>query len=248
MSKIIFLGTNGWYDSETGNTPSVLIETEQYCLILDAGNGIYKLNKYISYDKPAYLFLSHFHLDHISGLHTLVKNKFSNGLYIIVQDGGKDFLERFISSPFTVPIKQLPFKVEILEVDKIQDTLPFKASFLPLKHSIEVLGVRLEINNKIITYCTDTAECQNAIALAKDADILITECSMAPNAKKDANVHLNPQMAAKLAKEAEAKNLYLMHFDASTYTNKEMRIEAELNAKETFANSFAAFDGLEVKF
>ncbi|MBK1811178.1 MBL fold metallo-hydrolase [Clostridium sp. YIM B02505] len=247
MSKIIFLGTNGWYDSKTGNTPSVLIENEEYYLILDAGNGISKLNNYIDSDKPVYLFLSHFHLDHISGLHTLFKNKFSKGLYIIVQDGGEDFLKKFINSPFTVPIKQLPFNVEIIEVGKISKELPFKASFLPLKHSIEVLGIRLEINNKIITYCTDTAECQNAITLAKYADILITECSMAPNVEKDAKVHLNPQMAARLAKEAEAKNLYLMHFDASTYTNKEMRIEAELSAKQTFSNSFATFDGMEVE-
>ncbi|GFP75848.1 MBL fold metallo-hydrolase [Clostridium fungisolvens] len=248
MSKLIFLGTNGWYDSETGNTPSVLIDCERYYLILDAGNGISKLNNYIDSDKPVYLFLSHFHLDHISGLHTLVKNKFSKGLYIIVQGGGKEFLQKFINTPFTVPIEQLPFELEIIEVDKNVDGLPFKVSFLPLKHSIDVLGVRLEIDNKIITYCTDTGECQNAVTLAKDADILITECSMAPNIEKDANVHLNPQMAARIAKRSEAKNLYLMHFDASTYTNKKMRIEAELNAKETFTNTFAAFDGLEVEF
>lgn len=248
MSKIIFLGTNGWYDTETGNTPSILIDNEHYYLILDAGNGISKLNNYINSDKPVYLFLSHFHLDHITGLHTLVKNKLSKGLYILVQGGGKNFLQKFINSPFTVPIKQLPFKVDIIEVDKNLPSLPFKASFLSLKHSIEVLGIRLEINNKIITYCTDTGECQNVVNLAKDADILITECSMAPNVDKDANVHLNPQMAARLAKRSDAKNLYLMHFDASTYTNKEMRIEAELNAKETFDNTFAAFDGLEVEF
>ncbi|GFZ29544.1 sulfohydrolase/glycosulfatase [Clostridium zeae] len=248
MAKIIFLGTNGWYDTKTGNTPSVLIEHEQYNLILDAGNGISKLNNYIDSAKPVYLFLSHFHLDHISGLHTLVKNNFSKGLYIIVQNGGKDFLQNFINLPYTVPIKQLPFKVEIIEVNKISTNFPFKVSFLPLKHSIEVLGIRLEINDKIITYCTDTSKCENAVTLAKDADILITECSMAPNVDKDANVHLNPQMAAQLAKEAEVKKLYLMHFDASTYTNKEMRIEAELNAKETFSNSFATFDGMEVEF
>lgn len=247
MSKIIFLGTNGWYDSETGNTPSVLIDNEQYYLVLDAGNGISKLDKYIVSDKPVYLFLSHFHLDHISGLHTLVKNKFSKGLYIMVQKGGKEFLQKFINSPFTVPIEKLPFRVEIIEVEESSSNTPFKANFLPLKHSIEVLGIRLEIGNKVITYCTDTSNCENAVTLAKNADILITECSMAPNVTKDASVHLNPQMAAKLAKEASVKKLYLMHFDASTYTNGEMRIEAELNAKETFANSYAAFDDMEVK-
>ena len=42
--KITFLGTNGWYDSATGNTPSALIDTKDYYIILDAGFGIHKLN------------------------------------------------------------------------------------------------------------------------------------------------------------------------------------------------------------
>lgn len=45
--KIIFLGTNGWYDTKTGNTICTLIETDNEYIILDAGNGIYKIDKYI---------------------------------------------------------------------------------------------------------------------------------------------------------------------------------------------------------
>ena len=39
---IIFLGTNGWYDSPTGSTICTLISSEHYHILLDAGNGIYK--------------------------------------------------------------------------------------------------------------------------------------------------------------------------------------------------------------
>jgi len=54
--KVIFLGTNGWYDTKTGNTPCVLIDTKTHYIILDAGDGIYKLDKYITTQKPIYLF------------------------------------------------------------------------------------------------------------------------------------------------------------------------------------------------
>ena len=37
--KIIFLGTIGWYDTETGNTVCTLIETKREFIILDAGSG-----------------------------------------------------------------------------------------------------------------------------------------------------------------------------------------------------------------
>ena len=51
---IIFLGTNGWYDSPTGSTICTLINSERYHILLDAGNGIYKaalgeLHKAIEY-------------------------------------------------------------------------------------------------------------------------------------------------------------------------------------------------------
>lgn len=40
--RIIFLGTNGWYDTQTGNTICILMESNDYYFILDAGNGLYK--------------------------------------------------------------------------------------------------------------------------------------------------------------------------------------------------------------
>ena len=46
--KVTFLGTNGWYASDTGNTVSILIETENFYIILDAGDGIYKIDTYIN--------------------------------------------------------------------------------------------------------------------------------------------------------------------------------------------------------
>jgi len=54
--KIIFLGTNGWYDTETGNTTCILLEANDYYIILDAGNGLYKADKYIiKENKPIYI-------------------------------------------------------------------------------------------------------------------------------------------------------------------------------------------------
>ena len=51
--------------------------------------------------KPIFLFLSHFHLDHIIGLHVLNKFNFAQGLTIIGQSGTRDLLNKIINSPFT---------------------------------------------------------------------------------------------------------------------------------------------------
>ena len=41
--KIIFLGTNGWYLTDTGQTTCILIETKECYLVLYAGSGVCKV-------------------------------------------------------------------------------------------------------------------------------------------------------------------------------------------------------------
>ena len=88
--KVIFLGTNGWYDTETGNTICTLVQTERYDILLDAGNGIHRAAGLLEGAKPVFLFLSHFHIDHIEGLHILAKFRFREGLTICAPTGGRE--------------------------------------------------------------------------------------------------------------------------------------------------------------
>ena len=88
--EIRLLGTNGWYDTKTGDTTCIFIDSKDYYLIFDAGNGIYKLESFIKKPKPVFLFLSHFHLDHISGLHILNKFDLLEGLTIAGQTGSEN--------------------------------------------------------------------------------------------------------------------------------------------------------------
>jgi len=246
--KIIFLGTNGWYDTETGNTLCVLIESKDCYIVLDAGNGFSKSDEYIKNDKPVYIFLSHFHLDHIIGLHTLAKFEFKQKLTVFGQKGTIDILSLILNKPFTMPLKDLPYEVDILEVPDQADKLPFKITVLPLVHSDPCLGIRIEIDDKIIVFCTDTGYCQNAVKLAHNADLLITECSLQSEKQLKGWPHLYPEAAARIAAEAESKMLALTHFESRIYTSLEDRKNAEQTAKKVFSNSIAAHDGLEIKF
>ncbi len=119
--KVRFLGTNGWFDSTTGNTICTLIETDDMYLVLDAGNGIHKLDRYIHDQKPVYLFLSHFHLDHIEGLHTIVKFRLPQGLKIFGMEGTEKILGDIIRKPYTVPLGKGPYPVEVHEVPRDGD-------------------------------------------------------------------------------------------------------------------------------
>ena len=223
--QVIFLGTNGWYDSPTGNTICTLINSDKYHIILDAGNGLYKADRYIKDDLPVYLFLSHFHLDHIEGLHVLSKFRFPS-LTIFGQKGTKQALNTIINEPFTVPLDKLPYPVEVRELSPGPYKLPFALDCRFLVHASPCLGYRFDLDGKIITYCPDTGVCENAVLLAADADLLIAECAHLPGEENPAWPHLNPEDAAAIARQAKAKRLALTHFDAGRYTSLQMRREA----------------------
>jgi ribonuclease BN (tRNA processing enzyme) len=72
--KITLMGTNGWYATETGNTLSILIQGTEHSIVLDAGDGIHKLDQYLEEEKKLHLFLSHFHLDHLAGASCSAEN------------------------------------------------------------------------------------------------------------------------------------------------------------------------------
>lgn len=71
----------------------------------------------------------------------------------------------------------------------------------------------LEMGRKVV-YCTDTVYCDNAVELAKDADVLIHEATFA---HKDAQLaferlHSTSTMAAQVAHLAGVKQLIMTHF------------------------------------
>jgi len=250
--KIIFLGTNGWYTSPTGNTACILIDSNNYYVVLDAGNGIYKLDKYIKEDKPIFLFVSHFHVDHVSGFHTLAKFKFSQGLNVCVaKDRKKDF-DAFVNPPYTIGIKDKPenigklsYEIRVHELMENNNNLPFPVSCVELFHAYRGHGYRFELDRKIIAYSGDTGICDNSVRLAKDADLLIHECSYYKY-KDDPWGHVDPIQAATLAKQASVKKLILTHFDASIYTTFEKRKEAEKKARKIFPNTIVAQDDMVI--
>lgn len=246
--KVIFLGTNGWYDSATGNTISILLQTDRYIIIFDAGYGLAQLDRYIDrHDtRPAVLFLSHFHLDHVAGVHTLAKLPLHGGLTICGPTDARRILDGLINHPFTLPLADLPYPVHVLELPEEADRLPFRVEAKTLRHSALTLGFRIEMEGRVIAYCADTGYCENAVALARDADLLIAECAYASGCANESWPHLNPETAAQIARESQAKRLVLVHFDAEQYPEIRDRETAAVAARRIFPETVAAVDGLEV--
>ncbi|MCX5716267.1 MAG: ribonuclease Z [Candidatus Omnitrophica bacterium] len=244
--KAIFLGTNGWYNTDTGNTTCILVQARDAHIVFDAGDGFYKLDRYIKDSKPIHLFISHIHLDHITGLHTINKFNFSQGIKIY---GTKETLElilELIRPPYSIELGKLPFKVEFVEIVEGTYDFGFGLEARKLFHSVECLGYRIQADAKTVSYCTDTGICDNAAVLSKNADLSMFECALKSGQDDKAWPHLTPHAAANIAKAAGAKKMALIHFNPFLYPAMDDRITAEKEAKEIFPGAFYTRDGLEV--
>jgi ribonuclease Z len=71
-----------------------------------------------------------------------------------------------------------------------------------------------------MAYCLDTRPCPEAATLARDADLLLYDSTLAPGAEQEAaeKGHSTSRQAAVLAKEAGVKQLVLTHI-SSRYTD-----------------------------
>lgn len=239
--KIAFLGTNGWYTTPTGNTPCILIDSAEGYVIFDAGNGIYKIDEYIKEKKPIHLFISHFHLDHVSGLHLLDKFDFPHGIDVYVGQGRKKDFENLVNPPYTSSKKQ----IRLHELSDGDHNIPFPVTVIEQFHGYRDHGFRLTLEGKIVAYSGDCGVSSASYKLAEKADVLIHECSYSknlPSAKTWG--HVTPEQVGEIAKDSGVEKLILTHFDPTHYPTLKSRAEAERRAKKIFPSTIAAKDGL----
>ena len=237
--KIFFLGTNGWYTNQNGNTPCILVDSSEGYIIFDAGNGFYKIDQYIKTKKPIFLFISHFHLDHVEGLHILSKFDFPQGIDVFVGEGRKRDFEVLVNKPYTKGLKS----IKLHELSDGNHQVQFPVTVIEQFHGFRDHGFCLMLEGKIIAYSGDCGKSEASFELADKADILIHECSYSkdtPNAKTWG--HVTPEEAAQIAKESGTKKLLLTHFDPLHYPTLESRAVAQKRARKIFPETFAAKD------
>ena len=79
-----------------------------------------------------------------------------------------------------------------------------------MRHSIEAIGYRLEADGRSLAYSGDTDECEGIVALGRQADLLILECSMTD--ERQVEGHLTPSSCGRIAAAAGCRQLALTHF------------------------------------
>lgn len=217
--KLTVLGSGTIFSEGRRACSGYLVESGKGLLVMDLGYGAFNnLQKVIHPSKVNIILFTHFvHVDHAVDLIAFIeernaqmkyKGRKKEQLTILGPKGMKSFFKKILELfPW---FGELSFAIKIEEFEHSQKELfGFKIKSKPVKHIGDSIAYRIEAEGKALVYSGDTAYCSEIIDLAKEADLLVLECSFAEQ-KND--IHLNALECGEIAQKAGAKQVLLTHF------------------------------------
>ena len=217
------MGTSGWIPSDKRATSTFLVATNNSLIILDAGTGLYKLERYvdvINKYEEVNIILSHYHLDHIIGL-IYMPRWFKDKKVTIWGPGEKyygsschEILSGITKSPyFSVPITEMAKEVYLRDYDESGFMIGnLSIGINQQVHSNPSFGISID---DYLHYATDTTVLD--ISFQKKSKLLLHECWSLT--KKDAKGHSSLEEIVEKSKIFNKSNIGLIHLNARCSEN-----------------------------
>ncbi len=244
MAELIFLGTGAALPSvERANSALAISLDGTDWLQIDAGGDIYRslARAKIPPDGVKDLVITHAHIDHIGALPSLIESFRLSGrhtpLRIWALSEVQEVIQRLLSLyRYELTLDRWPFALDLRTIDSgSTPTLAgISTRFGRMDHALPSVGVRLDLPRGPVCYTCDTQPTPALPALARDVDLLITECTFAHRDVADARIskHMTALEAGQQAAEAGAGALALVHLGfGPRFSEAEARAEAGISFK-----------------
>ena len=209
--------------SRAGIATQILLSTEEYYFVIDAGDGTLRdlLYEKIDLRKIKGIFLTHGHYDHIAGLYALlgyfriIERKCPINIYF--PKGCKEAQQ--IIFAFQESYNDFSFKIQTYEVKggdevKIKD---LEVKIYQMRHYAAVgvnrilhpdvaVGYRFIHQGKAVAISGDTGMCSGLIELVRGADVAYIDSTLKEEEVTDTilnNLHLTKKKAEEIGKLAK---------------------------------------------
>ncbi len=241
--EITFIGTGSGIPYKRRSPSGILLKTEKDNLLFDTGPGTLRklLDIELTYKDIDYLLYTHFHLDHIADFAPILfASKYEldprkKDLTIIGPKGIQEFYKKIVEL-YGIQIRNLPYKLHIIEVTDNFSTSNWGINVIKTKHAHESIGYRLkDKQGKTLVYSGDTEPFPSLSNFAQGTDLLILECAF----PKPAPGHLYPEIIGEIARDSEAKQLIITHlYPVCDEVDILSPIRAKFDGKITIAEDF----------
>jgi len=239
-------------------TVEFMVESLMETITVEKPKTLRALEGSLEYKDKVYIFLSHFHWDHIQGFPFFIPAYLPDKQIHI---HGQLKADHRLSSVFTGQMSRTYFPVYLDQMQSekffheiLEDTVNVGDATVTsrvLNHPQGCLGYRIVCGEMIVTYATDTEHPEkgideNMLELADGADVLIYDCQYTPDEyeSKKSWGHSTWEKGVEIAREAGAKKLILFHHDPEH--NDEFIDLLELEVRDHFPNVMAAYEGLVI--
>lgn len=236
--KLTLIGTSNYELEHPFASAGYIVQTKTTTLKLDFGrsNLTGMVHSGIDWKQLDAILISHVHPDHVSDLvqylqlYTLYRDsgRLTKDIQLVGPEGFNNWFE-LLKQVVSTNWKHIPTTREVTN-----STLSIGDAHIevaPMKHVIPTVGYRIEANGTALCYTGDAAYSPELVTLAKNADVLLTECS-ATN-EQETQVHMRPKDIARVAQEAKVKTVVLTHYPTDPATRKALADQVRAACKAT---------------
>ena len=233
MPTIKFYGTRGSapisgeeYLEYGGATTCLLLQYTNANIMVDCGTGAADAADDLKDVDELHLFLTHPHLDHISGIVSLIPMFHNKKLHIYGRNYNgitvQDNLERIMGLPLW-PVGPKDFKG--VEYHELEDEIVIdgiKITNMESNHPGGCTLYRFDGEKSSVVTAFDFNHAngfdEKLVKFAKNADVMIYDGMFTPSEykKKSTWGHSTPETGAEIALKAKVKELYITHHDGRT--------------------------------
>lgn len=222
MPTLHLLGT-GAAISDPHRTTTMLAVSDEAAsapdvLLVDCGGDVLHRMRMagLSYDRLAGLIITHAHPDHVSGFPLFMEKIWLAGREAPIPVCGippaLEQAQKTLDAFQTVMADWSLPAIDWRPVEPVQDAIAWQdarwtVTTAPVEHGIPNVGLRIESSRSggTVGYSCDTAPTGNVAHLGRDATLLVHE------ANGEGEGHSSAPQAARIAKQAQAERLLLVH-------------------------------------
>ena len=219
--KLTILGSGTVVPSGLRNSAGYFVELPDARIMMDCGAGtVHALARFgLPWERMTHLFISHFHVDHIGELASLLF-AFCYGMktdrsepFTIIGPLGLDRVMDGLKMAFGSKHFEAKFPVSVQMVtpgERVELGGDSTLSVAKTPHTEESLAARIESRGSALCYTGDTDYSDELAGFFSKADVLVAECSL--REPRQGVRHLSVRQAARLAARAEVAKLIVTHF------------------------------------
>lgn len=205
--KLTILGCEGPWPTPGGGCSSYLVEADGKRILMEAGSGMMAhLSEKMTFADLDAVILSHLHFDHMGEMpllgYALMNTEKKLPVYLPAEPAAvRSLLEGFGC-----------FECHTAAAGESAQLGDVAITFLPARHPVPAVGVKLACEGKTLCYSGDTNTLEGLAENYAGADLLLIDGGLSTAVWAEGKPHLSAALAAQAALDAGVEQSVLTHF------------------------------------